>query len=60
LTGYAPKLSAARTFPAALPMLSLDRIYLRGLRAESAEVLHGALWAKLSDHAPVIATVHLD
>jgi endonuclease/exonuclease/phosphatase family metal-dependent hydrolase len=60
LTGRAPKLAAARTFPAALPMLSLDRVYLRGLRVESAEVLHGALWAKLSDHAPVIATLHLD
>ena len=60
LTGRAPKLNAARTFPAALPMLSLDRIYLRGLQVESAEVLHGALWAKLSDHAPVIATLHLD
>ena len=34
--------------------------HLRGLRVESAEVLHGALWAKLSDHAPVIATLHLD
>jgi endonuclease/exonuclease/phosphatase family metal-dependent hydrolase len=60
LAGRAPKLTPARTFPAALPVLSLDRIYLRGLRVESAEVLHGALWAKLSDHAPVIATLHLD
>jgi endonuclease/exonuclease/phosphatase family metal-dependent hydrolase len=60
LTGRAPKLVAARTFPAALPMLSLDRVYLRGMHVESAEVLHGALWAKLSDHAPVIATLHLD
>jgi endonuclease/exonuclease/phosphatase family metal-dependent hydrolase len=60
LTGRAPKLRAARTFPAALPVLSLDRIYLRGLRVESAEVLHGALWAKLSDHAPVIATLQLE
>jgi endonuclease/exonuclease/phosphatase family metal-dependent hydrolase len=60
LTGRAPKLAAARTFPAALPVLSLDRIYLRGLKVESAAVLHGALWAKLSDHAPIIATLHLD
>jgi endonuclease/exonuclease/phosphatase family metal-dependent hydrolase len=60
LTGRAPKLAAARTFPAALPMLSLDRIYLRGLKVESAEVLHGALWAKLSDHSPIIATLQLD
>ncbi|RXZ36270.1 endonuclease [Oxalobacteraceae bacterium CAVE-383] len=60
LTGRAPKVPAARTFPAALPMLSLDRIYVRRLRVESAEVLHGALWAKLSDHAPIITTLHLD
>ena len=57
LTGRAPKLPAARTFPAALPMLSLDRIYVRGLRVESAQVLHGTLWAKLSDHSPIIATL---
>jgi endonuclease/exonuclease/phosphatase family metal-dependent hydrolase len=60
LTGRAPKIRAARTFPAALPVLSLDRIYLRGLHVDSAEVLHGPLWAKLSDHSPVIATLHLD
>lgn len=59
-TGRTPKLAAARTFPAALPVLSLDRIYLRGLTVESAEVLHGALWAKLSDHAPIVATLSLD
>lgn len=57
LTGRAPKLPAARTFPAALPMLSLDRIYVRGLIVESAQVLHGTLWAKLSDHSPIIATL---
>jgi endonuclease/exonuclease/phosphatase family metal-dependent hydrolase len=59
-SGRAPKQAAARTFPAALPVLSLDRIYLRGLTVESAEVLHGALWAKLSDHAPIVATLNLD
>jgi endonuclease/exonuclease/phosphatase family metal-dependent hydrolase len=60
LTGRAPRLIPARTFPAALPVLSLDRIYLRGLSVESAEVLHGVLWARLSDHAPVVATLNLD
>jgi len=47
----------ARTFPAALPCLRLDRIYVRGFSVESAAVLHGFHWAKLSDHAPIVATL---
>ena len=31
----------------------------RGFAVESAQVLHGALWAKLSDHAPIVATLQL-
>lgn len=49
----------ARTFPAALPCLRLDRIYLRGFEVESARVLHGVAWARLSDHAPIVATLRL-
>lgn len=49
----------ARTFPAALPWFRLDRIYVRGFKVESAEVLHGTLWAKLSDHAPIVANLEL-
>lgn len=59
LSGRGPKLKPARTFPAALPWLRLDRIYVRGLHIESAQVLHGALWAKLSDHAPIVASLEL-
>ncbi len=59
LTGRAPKIKPARTFPAALPWLRLDRIYVRGFKVESAQVLQGAEWAKLSDHAPIIATLRL-
>jgi endonuclease/exonuclease/phosphatase family metal-dependent hydrolase len=47
----------ARTFPALIPWLRLDRIYTRGFAVESAEVLHGAHWARLSDHAPIVATL---
>ncbi|MEO6354096.1 MAG: endonuclease/exonuclease/phosphatase family protein [Oxalobacteraceae bacterium] len=54
-----PKTMPARTFPAGLPMLRLDRIYVRGFTVESAEVLHGALWARLSDHAPIVASLRL-
>jgi endonuclease/exonuclease/phosphatase family metal-dependent hydrolase len=59
LSGRGPKIQPARTFPAALPVLQLDRIYVRGFKVESAQVLHGALWAKLSDHAPIVATLEL-
>ena len=59
LTGRGPKSMPARTFPAGLPFLRLDRIYVRGFTVESAEVLHGALWARLSDHAPIVATLRL-
>ncbi|MFC3108570.1 endonuclease/exonuclease/phosphatase family protein [Undibacterium arcticum] len=60
LSGRGPaKIKPARTFPAALPCLRLDRIYVRGFAVESAQVLHGALWAKLSDHAPIVATLKL-
>ncbi|MDP5008037.1 MAG: endonuclease/exonuclease/phosphatase family protein [Glaciimonas sp.] len=52
-------LKPARTFPAMLPWLRLDRIYIRGFTVELAEVLHGAAWAKLSDHAPIVATLKL-
>jgi endonuclease/exonuclease/phosphatase family metal-dependent hydrolase len=59
LSGRGPKIQPARTFPAALPLLQLDRVYVRGFAVESAQVLHGALWARLSDHAPIVATLHL-
>ena len=44
----------ARTFPAIFPMLTLDRIYVRGLRIEEVFRLHGDVdgvkWRGLSDH----------
>jgi endonuclease/exonuclease/phosphatase family metal-dependent hydrolase len=59
LSGSEPKSQPARTFPAALPLLQLDRIYVRGFSVESAQVLHGPLWARLSDHAPIVASLLL-
>jgi endonuclease/exonuclease/phosphatase family metal-dependent hydrolase len=47
----------ARSFPAALPMLSLDRIYVRGFGVEAASVLHGHHWRRLSDHAALTAQI---
>lgn len=45
----------ARSFPCRLPLLTLDRIYVRGLRPVAAKVLGGAEWAGISDHAPLLA-----
>jgi len=42
-----------------MPVLQLDRIYMRGFSVEAAKVLHGASWARLSDHAPIIADLRL-
>jgi endonuclease/exonuclease/phosphatase family metal-dependent hydrolase len=52
-------MTPARTFPAAMPVLQLDRIYVRGFTVQSAQVLHGASWARLSDHAPLVAELSL-
>ena len=59
LSGRGPRKAPARTFPAAMPVLQLDRIYVRGFKVEAAKVLHGATWARLSDHAPIMADLHL-
>jgi endonuclease/exonuclease/phosphatase family metal-dependent hydrolase len=47
----------ARTFPAALPVMSLDRIYVRGFQVPTARVHHGRAWARVSDHAALTATL---
>jgi len=47
----------ARTFPAVLPLMALDRIYVRGFQARSAHVHHGRGWARVSDHAALTATL---
>lgn len=59
LSGRGPKKTPARTFPAAMPVLQLDRMYVRGFDVHSAQVLHGASWARLSDHAPIMAELSL-
>lgn len=43
-----------RTFPAWLPLMPLDRIYVRGFAAHSVGLGWGAAWARLSDHAPLL------
>lgn len=50
---------AARTFPARLPMLQLDRIYVRNAAGHSPIVLPSNPWSRLSDHAPLAAEIRL-
>ena len=45
----------ARSFPAMLPVLHLDRIYVRGFRVKLAHVHRGQNWARISDHAALSA-----
>jgi endonuclease/exonuclease/phosphatase family metal-dependent hydrolase len=53
-------LGGARTFPALVPWLRMDRIYHRGFELLSAGVLRGPTWARLSDHAPLVADLKLE
>lgn len=47
----------ARSFPSWLPLLRLDRIYVRGFRIKQVEVHSGPKFIKLSDHAILTATL---
>ncbi len=49
----------ARTFPAGLPVLPLDRIYFRKLEVKSATRLKGKPWKHLSDHLPLLVHFRL-
>jgi endonuclease/exonuclease/phosphatase family metal-dependent hydrolase len=50
---------SARTFPARLPLLRLDRIYVRNARAHAPLKLPVRPWSHLSDHAPLAAELTL-
>ena len=50
---------AAKTFPSIFPVLSLDRIYVRNCSVHLPVVLPRKPWAHLSDHAPLVAEIHL-
>jgi endonuclease/exonuclease/phosphatase family metal-dependent hydrolase len=49
----------SRSFPCALPVLRLDRIYVRGLEIDSREVHFGPPWSTISDHAALTAQLLL-
>jgi endonuclease/exonuclease/phosphatase family metal-dependent hydrolase len=45
----------SRTYPSALPLFHLDRIYVRGFKVLRADVHRGPPWSRLSDHLAVSA-----
>jgi endonuclease/exonuclease/phosphatase family metal-dependent hydrolase len=50
------------TFPAQVPLLPLDRIYVRGFRSIRIHVpkaLRGTVWHRVSDHAPLVARLEM-
>ncbi len=51
---------SARTYPARLPLLRLDRIYTRNLDVMRPQVLSQRPWSHLSDHAALVAELHQD
>lgn len=44
-----------KSFPSALPLLRLDRIYARGFSVQRTEVHCGMPWSRISDHAALSA-----
>jgi len=50
--------SPAKTFPSIKPLLAMDRIYVRGLKIHSAQILYE--WLKLSDHLGITAELELE
>ena len=50
---------AVRTFPASMPLLALDRIYVRNAGVHAPLALPRKPWDKLSDHAPLAAEILL-
>lgn len=49
----------ARSYPCGLPLLCMDRIYVRGLSVKQAEVHAHYPWNKISDHAALSANLVL-
>lgn len=43
------------TYPSRLPLFALDRVYVRGLRCTGLFVPRGPVWARMSDHLPLVA-----
>jgi len=51
--------NVARTFPSWLPVLPLDRICTRGMKATHSKIYSRGIWSKLSDHAAYLTEVEI-
>lgn len=49
----------ARTYPARLPLLKMDRIYQRGFLVKQSQKLAGSDWQPLSDHCALLTELEL-
>jgi endonuclease/exonuclease/phosphatase family metal-dependent hydrolase len=49
----------AATYPSRLPLTQLDYVYARGLKPLAVEIPRGAVWGRMSDHLPLIATFRI-
>lgn len=49
----------SRSYPAALPLFRLDRIYQRGMAVVNTHRHSGPPWSKISDHAALSATLDI-
>ncbi len=53
-------ISRFRSFPAYLPLGSLDKAFVRGIVIRQARVVHSALAKWASDHLPLVVDFHLE
>ena len=51
--------SRFNTFPSRIPLFSMDRAYVRGLRCVATAVPRGTAWARMSDHLPLVCELAL-
>ena len=42
------------TFPSRMPLVQLDHVYARGLRAVRSFTPRGPIWGRMSDHLPLL------
>lgn len=52
--------SATPTYPSRLPLVQLDHVYARGLRAIRSFTPRGNIWGRMSDHLPLLVEFDWD
>ena len=51
---HSQRAHAVPTFPSRLPLVQLDHVYARGLRAVRSFTPRGRIWGRMSDHLPLL------